>query len=89
MRKNCWEVMECGREPGGANVEISGVCSAAMSKSYDGSNLGMAAGRCCWQVAGSLSGSGGDCNMIPDPGDCFDCAFFKRVRYEEAGRFRL
>jgi len=25
-RKNCWEVLKCGREPGGYRVSEAGVC---------------------------------------------------------------
>ncbi len=88
MPKNCWEVMGCGREQGGVNAASLGVCSAATCQSHHGSNLGQSGGRSCWQVAGSVGGNC-DCHLVPSPGDCMDCGFYKRVRYEEGGRFRL
>lgn len=43
-RKNCWEVMKCGREQCGKNENL-GVCPAAMSSALDGMNNGYYGGR--------------------------------------------
>jgi len=32
-KKNCWEFMKCGREPGGVNAIELGVCRAATETS--------------------------------------------------------
>ena len=56
-RQNCWEFMQCGREPGGARADESGVCrAAAMDPGRDGPNGGESAGRLCWAVTGTYCG---------------------------------
>jgi len=54
MRINCWEYMQCGREPRGKRAELLGVCPAAMNSESDGINHGRDAGRLCWSVEGTL-----------------------------------
>ena len=53
-KKNCWEIMKCGRQPGGANADKLGVCPAAGETRMDGVHGGSNAGRCCWVVAGTF-----------------------------------
>ena len=36
---NCWEYMNCQREPGGKNAAELGECVAAIDSSFDGINL--------------------------------------------------
>ncbi len=85
MKKaNCWEVQECGREPGGYSVEKDGVCPAAAEESLSGINHGTNGGRICWVVP--------DTNSRRWPGEkfateCTDCHFFRRVREEEGEGF--
>ncbi len=55
-RRNCWEVMMCGREQGGKNIAEYGVCPAAADPSFDGINSGKSGGRICWAVAGTFCG---------------------------------
>ncbi|MCI5222687.1 MAG: hypothetical protein D3924_08470 [Candidatus Electrothrix sp. AR4] len=50
---NCWEFKECGREPGGKNVSIYGVCPAAVEDRADGIHQGKNGGRCCWVISGA------------------------------------
>jgi len=88
MPKNCWEVYNCGREPGGERAEEFGICRVTVSESFSGRNNGENAGRCCWQVAGTFS-SNADCAQLANVEKCEDCGFLKRVRYEESGFFRL
>lgn len=51
---NCWEYIQCGREPQGTKTGESGICPAAEDSSFDGINSGKQAGRICWAVAGTL-----------------------------------
>ncbi len=66
--ENCWEIMKCGREPGGVNEREFGVCPVAV--------LGM--GHSCWAVAGTM------CNNVPQgtyaekTATCVGCEVFKR-----------
>lgn len=47
MKKNCWEVLQCGLEPGGAQEKELGVCPAASDSRLDGTNQGLNAERIC------------------------------------------
>jgi hypothetical protein len=86
MKKlNCWDVMKCGREPGGARVEESGTCPASMETSLDGVNGGIAGGRACWGVPNTDCG-GTVREKIPE---CLDCSFFLRVMDEEGSDFAV
>ncbi len=54
MKKlNCWEMKNCGREPGGAHANNLGICSATVETRLDGIHDGRNAGRSCWVVAGT------------------------------------
>ncbi len=35
MKTNCWEVKNCGRQPGGAKVGELGACPAAMDTEHN------------------------------------------------------
>ncbi|GAB4275648.1 MAG: hypothetical protein Kow0056_05460 [Coriobacteriia bacterium] len=81
-RKNCWERMACGREPGGAKADELGVCPAATERRLDGIHGGVNGGRACWVAAGSLSDDP-ECPHARDK-DCVNCAFYRSVLEEEA-----
>ena len=83
VRENCWEFSSCGCQPGGENVDVFGVCPAAISVSHDGINHGKNAGRICWAVAGTLCEGevrGVIAKKFPS---CLECAFYKDVEYRE------
>jgi hypothetical protein len=86
IRQNCWEVMKCGREPGGKNVEQLGVCPAALANQYDGVNKGRYGGRICWVVAGTLCVGKVQGTYAKKMKACLQCRFLKQVN-EEEGRF--
>ena len=48
MKKNCWEIKNCGREPSGNKVEELGVCPAATEVRLNAVHEGTNAGRACW-----------------------------------------
>jgi hypothetical protein len=84
---NCWEFMECGREPGGEFVDDLGVCPAAEDPAFEGINQGNKGGRACWAVSGTLclgrvrEGFGSkECK-------CERCDFYKLVRLEQGKDF--
>lgn len=87
---NCWEFMNCGREPGGKNVSSLGVCPAAEDVSADGLNGGRNGGRLCWAIAGTLcdgkiQGTFAEKRLL-----CFACDFFRHVKEEEGiGKFQI
>lgn len=88
-RKNCWEVSQCGRQPGGENVERLGVCPAAVPSAYDGTNKGTCAGRFCWAVAGTMCEGRVQGTYADKLVNCLACDFFKRVNDEEGRNFIL
>ena len=87
MRENCWQVMKCGREPGGARCEELGVCRAATETRCDGVNGGVNAGRACWAVAGTLCGDNCSALLSGEVSDCLTCPFYRRIRKEQGSDF--
>ena len=86
-KKNCWEVMECGRQTGGNKVKEMGVCPAATSDIYDGINMGSNSGRFCWAVSGTYCFDEPQGTFVQKLLDCINCDFFKRVQNEQSNQF--
>jgi hypothetical protein len=86
-KRNCWEFMECGREPGGEKAAEFGVCPAATETQADGINGGKNGGRACWAIAGSFAGNTAPCPIVTQGEDCLDCTFYKQVVLEEGDDF--
>jgi len=80
---DCWEYMECGREPGGSNADDSGVCPSSITTKYDGINGGMNAGRFCWPVAGTVCNGDLQGTFAAKIKDCLKCPFFLAVARQE------
>jgi hypothetical protein len=82
-KRNCWDVMKCGRQAGGRNILEFGVCPASTESRLDGIHEGKNAGRACWVVAGTM------CHGIPQgtfaqkTRNCGRCPFYLSVRSEE------
>jgi len=87
MKKNCWEVKKCGREPGGLKTVEFGVCQAAMEQRLDGTHGGKAAGRACWVVSGTLCGGRIQGTFAKKYGNCDKCDFYKQVKKDEGMGF--
>jgi hypothetical protein len=87
-RKNCWEVMKCGREPDGKNEEL-GVCPAAVQSEYDGMNNGIHGGRFCWNLAGSFCKGVMQGSIARKLKNCQECGFYVLVNKEEGEEFIL
>ena len=86
-RLNCWEFTRCGREPGGTKAGLLGVCRAAVATTADGLNSGRNGGRICWAVSGTLCGGSVQGSSAAKLGSCVQCAFFQRVRTDQAAGF--
>ncbi len=85
-KRNCWEVMKCGRQPKGKYEEEFGACPAATDSSFDGAHGGHNAGRMCWAVAGTFGPSA--CGtFIEKHQDCTRCRFYRQVGREEEDSF--
>lgn len=82
-KRNCWEFMQCGREPGGSRVAEMGVCPAAVESRLDGILGGTNAGRCCWAVAGTFCKGGPEGTFAKRYATCRECEFFKSVQAEK------
>ncbi len=81
---NCWEYSRCGREPGGKRVAEMGVCDAVSEHRLDGMNGGVAGGRACWVITGTLC-NGEVCGTFEEKYVvCRKCDFFELVQEEEA-----
>ncbi len=86
-KKNCWEVMKCGREPGGRYEKHFGPCPATTAASYNGVHGGMNGGRACWSLAGTMSNRKPEGTYVEKYLDCSKCKFYKRVKKEEGKNF--
>jgi hypothetical protein len=76
-RQNCWEFIQCKREPGGKNVGKLGICPAAMAVRSDGLNSGTNGGRICWAVAGTFCEAKIQGTSASKLASCEQCDFFK------------
>lgn len=85
---NCWEYMECGREPGGSREKELSLCRVSVDNSYGGINSGKNGGRFCWVIAGTFSKGVTDGFFAKDKESCTDCLFYKKVIAEE-GTFNI
>jgi hypothetical protein len=64
--ENCWEIMKCGREAGGANVAEFGECIASKEDM----------GHSCWAIAGTLCGGEVQGAVKDKHGNCLICKVY-------------
>ena len=89
-RTNCWEILGCGREPGGESVNSRGPCPAATETSADGVNSGVNGGRVCWAVSGTFCGEPVRGTVASKLVSCLSCEVFTRVLQDEGlANFKL
>jgi hypothetical protein len=86
-RLNCWELLKCGREPGGMNVDELGVCAATTSIKHDGINNGMNGGRYCWAITGTYCKGEVQGTFARKIKNCIDCKLFLQVQSQEGRGF--
>lgn len=84
---NCWEFMKCGRELGGEREGELGACPASTYMPLEGVHEGIASGRACWVVAGTMCSGDVSGTLAMKLGDCRICAFYERVFMEEGDDF--
>jgi len=88
MKKfNCWEILQCGREEGGKNVEELGRCRAAGDGLGNGINGGKHSGRICWAVAGTLCLGEIQGTFAKKRETCQMCPVYLLVKEEEGENF--
>ena len=88
MKKNCWEVMKCGREPRGKNANELAVCPAATDERLTEVHGGKNAGRACWVIAGTFCEGAVQGTFALKYKDCTLCDFFRQVRTEEGSNYQ-
>lgn len=81
--RNCWEVKNCGRQPGGDQVVTLGECPAVSAFACHRVNNGINGGRACWAVAGTLCGGKVQGSFTDKVRGCANCDFFHQVSQEE------
>lgn len=87
MKQNCWEVKQCGRQPGGTKAEELGICPATIETRADGINGGTNGGRACWAIQKTLCGDRVQGGLAEKLSVCLKCDFYAIVRREEAVNF--
>lgn len=87
-RPNCWDVMRCGREPGGRLSATAGPCPAAVDRSLAGVNGGVRGGRVCWTIAGTFCEGQVQGTFAGKLSTCLSCRFYRLVRRQEGDEFR-
>jgi serine/threonine protein phosphatase PrpC len=83
VKINCWEYMQCGREPGGDQADRLGVCPAADNPAFNGLNQGKSAGRSCWLVAGTFCNDQIQGSFARKQESCKNCEFYKKIHGKE------
>lgn len=68
---NCWEVKNCGRQPGGEKADAYGVCPAYPDN-----------GRRCARVAGTFCGGQMQGIFAVKLRDCLMCEFYGSEHYD-------
>lgn len=89
MKRNCWEVMKCGRESQQSDSDFSSACPVLKEDSLNGVHGGRGAGRACWVVKGTLCGGTVQGMFAEKLGRCVMCDFYKMVRSEEKDEFKI
>ena len=84
---NCWEYMDCGREPGGRHTDEKGICPAGISEAADGIHSGKHGGRVCWAISGTMCGGSVQGTFAGKISNCQDCDFYQLVQLEEGPVF--
>ncbi|MFC1592727.1 two-CW domain-containing protein [Candidatus Omnitrophota bacterium] len=87
IRENCWEVMKCGRESGGAKANELGVCSATLNTTADGIHGGKNGGRVCWAITGTLCEGKVQGIFADKLHNCKTCKFYEIVSKDEGENF--
>ncbi|MCL7486720.1 MAG: hypothetical protein M8357_00915 [Desulfobulbaceae bacterium] len=87
MRLNCWEVKECGRQPGGHKSRELGVCPATTETKAHGLNGGVNGGRVCWVIDRTICHNQVQGTFTQKLKGCLQCDFYSAVRNEEGSNY--
>jgi hypothetical protein len=86
-KRNCWEILQCGAEPGGAQVSARGVCPAATDAELDRLNGGANGGRMCWAVSGTYCHGEIQGTAARKELTCRFCDAYRAIKEEEGQEF--
>lgn len=86
---NCWEFMNCGREPGGSLAEKDGICPAAIYEPADGFLDGTNGGCACAFVTGTFCEEVLQGTYRDKSKECWDCEFFRMLRRKHGAAFSM
>ncbi|MCI5209658.1 MAG: hypothetical protein D3910_12890 [Candidatus Electrothrix sp. ATG2] len=84
---NCWEFKECGREPGGKNISVFGVCPVSVSFGFDSVNNGKNGGRACWIIRESACEQIMRKCCVQEMRECRECDFFVSLKKSRVKRY--
>ena len=87
MKQNCWEILNCGRQAGGAKIHELGVCKASTDLSFAKINGGKNSGRYCWHVSGTLCDGQVQGSYLDKTKKCLNCKVFQTVQQEQGAQF--
>lgn len=79
--ENCWEVLKCGREPGGTRVDERGPCVATTFVPADGFLGGVNGGRACMFLSGTLCHGSQQRTAEEKEEACQKCKFHRRLTH--------
>lgn len=82
MKHNCWEALQCGREPNGIKTKELGVCPATTFAQANGYLGGTNGGRGCTYITGTFCGGIMQGTYKEKEKQCGDCNFYKTLRKE-------
>lgn len=83
QKRNCWQVMNCGREEGGQRAGRNGACPASIETRLHAIHGGRNAGRACWTVDGTLCRDGRPDDITMKTSFCRTCDFYRILLREE------
>ena len=86
-KKNCWEVLKCGRGPRGVKEHELGLCPAATETKVNGLHGGINGGRVCWAITGTLCTGKVQGEYAEKIKECTSCEFYKQTHKEEGVNF--
>jgi hypothetical protein len=83
IKKNCWDIMKCGRNGNGNKTHELGVCPIAVEKLANGLCGGINGGRLCWIIADTKYRNKLQCFKNHKKASCGSCDFRNKVIEEE------
>ncbi|MCI5208169.1 MAG: hypothetical protein D3910_05130 [Candidatus Electrothrix sp. ATG2] len=80
---NCWEFKKCGREPGGKNITVFGVCPIPVEIGFNSVNNGKNGGRSCWIIRESACEPVMRKCCVQEIKECRLCDFYRFINKEK------